>query len=532
MQQTITLQTLVNAVGYTFIEYVCNLEHEELIAKVSETVELSPNKEQALQLLLICISRVYSTNSTLDDNRASIVSYLSDYSDRFTDTVTANDIRQLAGGGLITSRSRSDLTRSIVILARDAYPFYLIPASSRESNGDYNIPPTQLSFYTYVKTYIHSQNTDMPRLLSEDDELSLLFPAEVEGQSNTMALTVNSYNGTSGGVVQANLFADSLIKQAFYTCALRGSFSCQEFIDQTLRNLKQFKVLLGGGEVDAPLIACVGGLKLKEGQTISTDWGILRLATPLEKIWLKSPTHESHQEVDVIFETGFKLTATITSSLGSMPIPNDQTSSDREIEEKLAIVSALPQIALNKTIRMQLLASKVIPPFQSGEYMSWPILAHFPFQQELTDEEIRLIEEFASTVSSADYMRIIISFRRIASAVQRTDITDGFIDLIIIWENLFGTKGGEVCFRIATSISKLLHNDEAQRRIIFDRVTDLYNERSNIVHGSQHYTPRQVAGFWEDALKITIEVLQKIITDRPEMLSLKSSTRSKRLALQ
>jgi Ethanolamine utilization protein EutJ (predicted chaperonin) len=115
---------------------------------------------------------------------------------------------------------------------------------------------------------------------------------------------------------------------------------------------------------------------------------------------------------------------------------------------------------------------------------------------------------------------------------KKLDTTDAFIDLIIIWENLFGTRNGEVAFRISLSISKLLHKNPVDRLETFNQVKDLYDKRSEIVHGSQHYNPQQIQELYDSALKITVEVLKNIFQDNPELLNYSSDKRSRLLAIK
>jgi hypothetical protein len=532
MHEQITFGTLLTITGRAFVEYACNLSPEELQGRVEETTPLSPVKEAALQTLIDCASRVYSPTSTTDDRRFALVGFLTDYSHRFTDTVTLNQIRESAGGTFYETRRRDPVAKKLAELARYSYPFYLIPAEPNQPRSESSVPSSQLSYYSRAVSHTHTTNTELVELLPADTTLSQLFPEQSGETETSRAYVIHGFNTGSGSVAQASLFAYGIIQQTFAKlAATKVTFTCQEFVDECLSNLELLKSLIHGEQKDVPLITAVSGLKLEEGQSITTEWGILRKARDIEKIWLKPPFQNQSYEIDVVFESKFGMKMIIADNLGEIPFPQSDNQSDKETEEKLAIISALPQIALNKTIRIMPLTSKLIPPFQTGDSMSYPWVNPYPFSDVLTNEEISSVEELAIKVANADYKRIIISFRRLASAVRRTDITDGFIDLVVIWENLFGTKSGEVKFRIALSMSKLLGETESERQRIFTQVSDLYKHRSNIVHGSSHYSWREVGNFWEQSLELTIKVLSKLFNERPELLTFNSDTRSKKLGL-
>lgn len=533
MHEQITLGTLLTITGRPFVEYACNLSPDELQGRIEETISLSAEKEAALQLLIDCASRVYQPNYSLEDVRYGLVGFLTDYNHQYAETVTLNHIRESAGGTFYETRRANPIAKKLAVLARDAYPFYLIPAEPNQPQNEHSIPMSELSYYSRAVSLTSSTSTELVGLLPTDPVLSRLFP-EQDGETEvTRAYSIHGFNTGSGSVAQASTFAYGIIQQTFIKLAsTRGTFTCQEFVNECLRNVELLKKLITGEQKDVPLITAVSGLQLQDGQTITTKWGILRKAREIEKIWLRSPYQTQRDEVDVVFESNFGMKMVVGDDIASIPFHDEENQSDKETEEKLAIISAIPQIVLDKTIHILPLNSILIPPFETGTSRVFTWTNPYPIKHTLTDQEITTIEGFATIVASHDYKRIIISFRRLASAVIRTDITDGFIDLVIIWENLFGTNGGEVKFRIALSISKLLGNTEAEKQRIFTQVSDLYKHRSNIVHGSRHYSWREVGGFWEQSLELTGKVLKKLFYERPELLSFSSDTRSKKLGLE
>lgn len=532
MHEQISLGTLLPITGRAFIEYACNLSPEELQGRVEETTPLAPEKEAALQTLLHCASRCYQPNYSLDDLRYGLVGFLTDYNHRFTDTVPLNQIREQAGGTFYETRRRNPIAKKLASLARDAYPFYLIPAEPNRADDENAIPHSELIYYSRAIASNSTANTELANLLPTDPVLSQLFPEQIEEGETTRAYAIHGFNTGSGSVAQASMFAYGIIQQTFARLATaQGTFTCEEFVNECLSNVEQLKKLISREQQSVPLITAVSGIELQDGQSISTEWGMLRKARDIEKIWLKSPYRSWGINVDVVFVSRFGMKMSVSSDLSSSSFLELDNQSNKETEEKLAIISAIPQIVLNKTIRILPLNSILIPPFETGSSRVFPWVNPHPIKDTLSNQEINSIEEFANVVASHGYKKIIISFRRLANAVMRTDISDGFIDLVIIWENLFGTNSGEVKFRIALSMSKLLGDTEAERQRIFNQVSELYKHRSNIVHGSHHYSRGEVGSFWEQSLGLTTKVLKKLFYERPELLSYNSDTRSKKLGL-
>lgn len=82
-----------------------------------------------------------------------------------------------------------------------------------------------------------------------------------------------------------------------------------------------------------------------------------------------------------------------------------------------------------------------------------------------------------------------IALDRLASAHNKADMEDKFIDLMIALESMFPSITSEVTFRIALYTATLL--DRSQDT--YKTVKDLYKTRSNLVHGSSKLSREQLA---------------------------------------
>jgi Apea-like HEPN len=106
------------------------------------------------------------------------------------------------------------------------------------------------------------------------------------------------------------------------------------------------------------------------------------------------------------------------------------------------------------------------------------------------------------------------------------------IDSIIAWENLFGSKEGELRFRITSSLAVLLEESYQARKDLKKRLSDLYDLRSKVVHGSRNLK-RSEYPQCQEALSIAIEAIRVLIRERPDLLELPDGTeRSTALLLQ
>ena len=155
-------------------------------------------------------------------------------------------------------------------------------------------------------------------------------------------------------------------------------------------------------------------------------------------------------------------------------------------------------------------------------------MAHYLLKQT----EIEAVKYWSSLVSKSEDNKIRIAIRRILSAInERMNPVDAFVDLLIAWENLFGGRG-ELSYRISISIAKLLAKDPKERLAKQKEIVKYYDARSKIVHGTTEniseliYTQKR-----DECLKITLDVMKELYQERNDLLNLKNSDRSKRLAL-
>jgi hypothetical protein len=116
---------------------------------------------------------------------------------------------------------------------------------------------------------------------------------------------------------------------------------------------------------------------------------------------------------------------------------------------------------------------------------------------------------------------IDIAIRRVISVAQaRTDPADRLVDSVIAWENLFGTREGEVTLRLTLALAWLLEPESAlKRESLQRRLKELYRARSDIVHGNPFDT-RRVAELANEAFSCAVRALAALFRDRPDLLAL------------
>jgi hypothetical protein len=127
--------------------------------------------------------------------------------------------------------------------------------------------------------------------------------------------------------------------------------------------------------------------------------------------------------------------------------------------------------------------------------------------------------------------RLWFGVRRLLSAATgRTNPIDSFVDAVISWENVFGSDR-EITNAISMSIAHLLEPDSARaRHVLFQRIKELYDLRSKILHGRKEPSPTEAQKLRLEATWIGIQIFQRLLP-RPALMKLESGKRVQALLL-
>jgi hypothetical protein len=140
------------------------------------------------------------------------------------------------------------------------------------------------------------------------------------------------------------------------------------------------------------------------------------------------------------------------------------------------------------------------------------------------------LEEWSSRLEAIHHRRVDLAVRRLLSAVSyRTDPADRLIDAAVALENLFGTRQGEVTFRIAAATARLLGSDFDERVSTQREVTRLYRIRSDIIHGEE-VDPQDTSSAAEALIRLVFQALRRLYRHHPELV--RDEDRSRRLILE
>jgi hypothetical protein len=103
--------------------------------------------------------------------------------------------------------------------------------------------------------------------------------------------------------------------------------------------------------------------------------------------------------------------------------------------------------------------------------------------------------------------RFRIALRRLSFGIERTNLEDKLIDYMIGLESLFLPGDHiELSFKLAMRIAFILYTDPNQRKTEYDFIRQMYEIRSDIVHGEQYKLNAQQVTDIEGILRISLKL--------------------------
>jgi hypothetical protein len=137
---------------------------------------------------------------------------------------------------------------------------------------------------------------------------------------------------------------------------------------------------------------------------------------------------------------------------------------------------------------------------------------------ELSESEEREVQTWATRIANHYDQRLAQAIRRALSATDPfREPEDAFVDAVIALEALFGGGKTEVGFRLQLAVAFLLGDSDHERAVIFERVGELYDARSDVVHGGT--AGHRAHHLRTDAISLVLRCLRRLLTARTELIA-------------
>jgi hypothetical protein len=444
------------------------------------------------------------------------------------DSVARSWLRR-SGQVLAPAETADPVAGHLRALAADLYPLLLLAPPKRYGG----------SMLTAVAAFRHPGREALQATIRADAALARLVVPE-----DPSAHYVMVYRSIGqGGSLQIELLPEFIIRTAWSWARLRGpaDFPALEVeIDAVLATLRAAS---SGNAATCPALIAIAGLRFPEDvEAVDLPFGRLRHRLAIdERLYPESlaggltsstPDGETVQidyAGDVVLETSLSYRLQI----GEIDIDAGWPKGLREHQvlydqaDTIALATALA-IVRSEPVVVGATWHAIFDPLSHGETSGWRDARDYKgiAPVVMTPQEVASLVEWATRVHNLRTRSIAVGIRRTLSSLrERSDPLDSLVDAVVAWENLFGSRSGELTFRVSAAIARLLRETPEDRAELLAEVTRLYRLRSNVVHGDDidvdEASPAAIR-----AREITLDMWRTVFRDEPALILDKDRART------
>lgn len=410
-------------------------------------------------------------------------------------------------------------------ICENIFPIFLLPQFGQDIFS--NLP----------SLYGTRIENDFQAALINDSIISSIFP-DTSSDLNPSRVIYSSVG--HGGSLQISQFSNLLLQKSYILMRLRNQLDLENLIAAGKNVLEMMRKAIQGESVTVPLVVCFGGIMIDDDIENNIDKGQIRKihngiidVFPAET--LPATNNDKHIGFIYQYEVDYKIKILPNHIDVSDEWPVKQFDHEiiNNISENISLAFALFTNGVNISSVFQK-SSSFFDPLSSGSSIGWKEnnINLFNHPITLNSDDIKSFQEWFDIISNVSDNKISLAKRRLLLSLnERRNPEDGFIDAIIGLENLFGQKT-EIAFTVASCVSKIIGNTLDERNEIFEKVKNLYNQRSRIVHANGKAVDNQeMSKYCKDSVEYLIQCLRWLYTEKPELICLDSSKRATQIIL-
>lgn len=460
-----------------------------------------------------------------------------------------NDWRELNGGNVMPELAPIDeVSDSLLKAAVDAFPLFLLqePKSLKNLQAKF---PQSLSFTRQVMKNFASYKFSI-KMCAEDACLNKILPAHVAGKNceEILCRYHSIFEKQFIGINESFWFGDlpgMIMFGAYRKMRLRDGWSLVDFLEFVKEGISQLKILVSDGEVDVPILMIFYGIRLPDNSKLSTQFGVIKNIDDAFLEFVATDNHHffkphSAERSGVYLEFNYSCRAYFNSPMSNADIQKKLASSNVMLDKrhylpnrvKLAFLLGVKKEDHPVCVNFAGCFTGAIfgyNPLEMSMLMEDSLISRYI----CSHEDINSLKEWFKIVHNARDENIKIAIKRLLSAVNsKKDQEDRFVDACIALENLFSDRA-DATFRIGGAVARILGKDFEDRENICREVRDIYDKRSNVVHGKGKKNKKEkVAPDLIRCLNILINSLRVLYANKPHLLELDSSSRSQKIILE
>lgn len=516
---------LLEALGKPLLAYIVGTSEKEIdgwLAGGSEDLD-SPQQTQALRELMVLLQAIPATDQP-ELRYLNLSHVLGLYQEQFHTTLV-NAARAIATGETPVAVEQGSVNELLRRLTQDVYPLYLLPRGS-----DF-LPTSPISLFS------HPLRPQFESVVLEDDVFCKLF---TEGNEHSGKFGYAMRSTGQGGGVQISMFASVLIGSGWRQARISNKAypTVEQHINATLVQLGTVHDALTGKPVTVPARVAFTGVRLVSDQPLDLGWGVLRQADDRDQNipgnieGQLSGTGSDGNDVVIDYSGNVILETPVPYRLIHREFKPGEQEWPKELRAYEDVQKRVESVQLGALLSQEYKATEpitVMPtwryihdPLAHGYQMSWsdPKMNRGFMPKQLNKHDGDEWKRFAILIHAnrTKYVDVAIS-RTLSASIERRDFVDVLVDSVIAWENLVGSQKGEPTLRVSGALAWLLEPDGLTKRTALKmELGKLYHLRSQVVHGNDTSSDRELALKSKRAFGVAVDALRVLFTDRQDLL--------------
>lgn len=247
------------------------------------------------------------------------------------------------------------------------------------------------------------------------------------------------------------------------------------------------------------------GIKIKKEIEIEKSEEARSMGIPIK--------YASMVQSNFIIERLYEIKKIVGSGTSSENIAQKKSEHPSSSDIFNSVVTSLRLLKSSATFRDHKIQSKTISyTFAGGTMTTFPHFENTVLGKkcEITSSEVEELVELFNYILTEKDSRFGVAYRRLASGLERRNTEDKLIDYMIGLETLYLPDGSaELSFRLSLRVSFLLFKKQEERKTIFKFLRNIYNIRSQIVHGKDYKLSNEDILKVEDLLRLSIKLWVK-----------------------
>ena len=490
--------------GIKFIQYIINYSDD--INGETKFEELKLNEEQRRVLIdLISIQRqcreAHISQGHSGDGFEFWITQIEPY--------ILNNFRRRCGGNIPQVEKGDSVFEFLSDLLIQSYPYLLIKPKYKGIFLKYLFPSSNLFRRLLEKSEALIKEDILNKLTNKKDKLDYAFQFEL---SNGHKIDE-----------QISLFPEIIIRRAFQNSCNQMNYTLENCLNELKLLLKNLRDLAERKTIKISHFVGLKGIHLKNKIEID-DVSIY----PLDSI--DNPGLHTSRIASYSDNKLFGAVACTKISVKTVEQKKEKISRDIfSIEEGQQAGKLIKRINLalflstNKNIGIASCFSESGFSLHYGGY-SFSSNPSYGYHT-LDSRNFNLFLSWLRKIDAPTYKKFQIAFDRLILILTgKRNPTDTVIDCVIVWESLFGEQG-ETTLKVCGSILKLL--DCEDKKDFYDKLKEVYNARSQLVHGDESNLNKlfkKVKDSKKFVCDVTRKCLVKLIDERPDLIRLSSSS--------